>query len=270
MSEKWVFLNDSFRKEKEAFIPIGDRGFLFGDGLFTTIRVNHGQPEFVERHLKRLQRHAESLDFNLDCLQVDFITELINLNQAQEGIWRLKIIVTVVENEEKRELGILLATLEPAQDFSFHSCILTLFPHPIERPLGNMKSLAYLDHLHVRNYAKRLGYTDAIKQTREGVLMETGCSNLFWIDKGKCLVPDPTLPYLKGVFLESLLPYFSWPVEHLRVSINELPPTAHLYICNALSHIRPVVCIDQRSFLRCEETEHQLRKAIVQSLQGND
>src|SRR5262245_40032202 len=108
MSEKWIWLNGEFCLEKDAFIPVTDRGFLFGEGIFTTIRVHDGKCELFHLHLQRLQRQAEVLDFDWNSLNFESIAELIERNQAWKGVWRLKIIVTVREEEEKRKTGHVL------------------------------------------------------------------------------------------------------------------------------------------------------------------
>jgi len=49
-----VFLNGNFLPEAEAVVPLNDRGFLLGDGLFETTRVAHGRPFRLAQHLERL------------------------------------------------------------------------------------------------------------------------------------------------------------------------------------------------------------------------
>lgn len=265
MNEKWVFLNGNFCFEKEAVIPITDRGFLFGEGIFTSIRIHQGQCELFKSHLQRLQQQAEVLNFDWNPTNWDWIVELIQRNDAGQGIWCLKILAT----KEERTFGNVLATLNPYEG-TFGPCTLSLFPYPLESPLAHVKSLSYLDHLYVRSYAQRLGHVDAITQTRDGILLETGCSNFFWIDQGKCWIPDPQLPYLKGVFLQAILSHLSLPIQAIRATIDEVPTSASIYICNALTHIRPVLSIDQRSFKRNPDWEGLLQKATAQALQGNE
>jgi 4-amino-4-deoxychorismate lyase len=270
VSEKWIWLNGKFCLEKEALIPVTDHGFLFGEGIFTTMRVQEGKCEFFPRHLQRLQRQAEALDLNWHSLSFKSISELIERNQAWKGIWRLKMIATVSEKEGKREVGNLLAMMQPAQDLTFAPCTLCLFPYPIESPLAHIKSLSYLDHLYVREYAKRRGFTDAITQMGNGVLLETGCSNLFWIDQEVCWIPDLQLPYLKGIFLQSILPHLTMPIHFIKATCAQMPPSASVYICNALTHIRPVLSIDDVSFPRNLQKEEQLQQATARALQGNE
>ena len=56
-----VFLNGQFLPEAQAVVPVNDRGFLLGDGLFETMRVVHGKPFRCAQHLERLARGADFL-----------------------------------------------------------------------------------------------------------------------------------------------------------------------------------------------------------------
>jgi branched-subunit amino acid aminotransferase/4-amino-4-deoxychorismate lyase len=267
MDERWVFLNGNFSLERLTSISITDRGFLFGEGIFTTIRVEQGRCELFLEHMERLHRQAEILNFYLPPLELAWVQELIQHNQAWENIWRLKIIVTVAQGIAMRTVGNLLATLHPYEDNRFKSSTLCLFPHPLERPLAHVKSLSYLDHLYIRDYAHQLGYDDAITRTSEGILLETGSSNLFWIDQEGCWIPDMQLPYLKGVFLKALLPHVRLPIHFVRATIDQISADASIYICNAMTHIRPVLSINDKIFPRNQQREILLQKATEKAIQ---
>jgi 4-amino-4-deoxychorismate lyase len=266
MAEKWVFLNGDFILESLASIPVNDRGFLFGDGMFTTIRVHQGKCELFNRHMQRLQQQAEILNFDLSSLKFDWIPELIQRNEAWEGTWRLKIMVTVKQERTIRTVGNALATLAPYQSKASESCTLCLFPYPFERPLAHLKSLSHLDYLYVRTYANQRGYDDAITKTRDGILLETSCSNLFWIDQGRCCIPDQELPYLKGIFLQALLPHLPLPLHFVKATFDQVSATAHMYTCNALTHVRSVSLIDRYSFPRNQQWDHVLQRAAIEAL----
>lgn len=270
MHENWMILNGNFCQEKDAFIPVTDRGFLFGEGIFTTIRVAKGKCEFFQEHLQRLQEHAEVLHLTWKPLKIKFIEELIERNQAFSDLWRLKIMITADEKEGKREVGQVIVMMQKSEDLSFLPCTLSFFPYPIENPLAHIKSLSYLDHLYVREYARKSGHDDAITQTGQGFLLETGCSNLFWIAEDTCWIPDKALPYLKGIFLRSILPHLALPIEWTFATIDEIPSNASVYICNSVTHIRPVLSIDNRCFPRNRPVEDLLQQATVQALQGNN
>lgn len=269
MDERWVFLNGDFYLEREAKIPVTDRGFLYGDGIFTTIRVDQGRCELFNGHLQRLQRQAEILNFSFPPLEKEWIHELIERNKASKGTWRLKIILTVKEEGNVRVVDTVLATLHHYQPSLSESCRLSLFPHPFEGALSHLKSLSYLDNLYVRNYAIQKGYDDAIKCTSGGILLETGCSNFFWIDRGECWIPDPQLPYINGVFLQALLTHLSMPIHFVNTTIHQIPPNANFYVCNALMHVRPVVSIDHVQFKRNPDWEKVLQNGIARALKAD-
>lgn len=261
----WVFLNGTFCKEKKAVISVTDRGFLFGDGMFTTIRVSEGKCELFDAHLKRLKMQAEALQFEWDAFQEEWAAELIRLNEAWKGTWRLKIIVTVKEEDAKtRKTGTVLATLHPYIEKGEKVCTLALFPYPIEMPFARVKSLSYLDHLQVRNFGLTRGYDDAVTTTKEGCILETGCSNLFWVDHGICFIPDKTLPYIQGVFLQALIPHIPFPVQYVKVTLDQIQETASVYMCNALTHVCPVVAIEKRVFPRTLDLEREFANTIYQ------
>ena len=60
-----VFLNGQFVPEDQALVSIFDRSFLYGDGLYETIRVHAGKPFRWQQHVERLQRGAEILRLRL-------------------------------------------------------------------------------------------------------------------------------------------------------------------------------------------------------------
>lgn len=266
MNEPWVFLNGNLIPERLATIPVSDRGFVFGDGIFTTMRIHQGKCELYNAHLQRLHYQAAALNFALPPLQPHWIQELIQCNQAGEGTWRLKVIVTVKQEGMIRTAGNMLMTLHPYQAPLLKYATLCLFPHSIVSPLSHIKSLSYLDHLYIRNYAQQQGYEDAITKTSEAFLLETAYSNLFWIHQETCWVPDLQLPYLKGVFLQALLSHLSLPIHFVKATINQIPANARIYTCNALTHVRAVKTIEHQDFPLSESEENLLQVATAQAL----
>ena len=224
--------------EKEALIPATDRGFLFGEGVFTTIRVNNGQCEFLKEHLVRLFSQATSLKIPLPIFKEESIKELIDHHSAHQGIWRLKIILTA---------SVLRMSIEPYIP-SMKPVRLIAYPEPFYNPFGHLKTLSYLGPLMVRRYAEEHGYDDGIMTTPEGIVLEASSANLFWIHQKSCWIPERTLPYLKGIYLESILSSLLIPIKEVRMKLEEIPDEARVYYCNSLTHCRPVSAINHRLF----------------------
>src|SRR5437773_1691656 len=89
-----VLLNGQFVPEQEAMISVLDRGFLYGDGLFETLRVFNGKPFRWQQHLERLQRGADFLKISLPFAPEelsDFVEQLIAKNQMPSSLLRITL-----------------------------------------------------------------------------------------------------------------------------------------------------------------------------------
>jgi len=61
----WIYLNDRFVKEEEAVVSVFDHGFLYGDGVYETIR-SYGNRIFMrDLHLARLRRSADAIGLTI-------------------------------------------------------------------------------------------------------------------------------------------------------------------------------------------------------------
>jgi len=89
-----VFLNGQFVPEAQALISVNDRGFLYGDGLFETLRVCGGRPFRLAQHLERMTRGADYLKIQMpvhaDGLQ-QFAGQLIEQNKMPEAVLRVTL-----------------------------------------------------------------------------------------------------------------------------------------------------------------------------------
>src|SRR5688572_3558291 len=89
-----VFLNGQFLTDGQAVVSVGDRGFMYGDGLFETMRVFNGKPFRMAQHLERMVRGADFLKikppFTPKELQ-QFAEQLIEKNQMPDSVLRVTL-----------------------------------------------------------------------------------------------------------------------------------------------------------------------------------
>lgn len=263
MTSTIVYLNGEFLPEGDAFVPVTDRGFLFGDGVFTTIKVRNGKPEFLDLHLQKLEHDCRLLGIVPQGISAEVIQKLIVKNGAETGVWRLKIMLTGGSGpglDLSERSGQLLMTLKPYVVKS-SPCRLTIYPYPYSNPFGTIKSLAYLDRLRIGDYAVKHGFDDALVCDQDGVVLETSIANIFWKVGNEVFYPDSSLPLYHGVTLQVLLKAIekigvkSMPVK---AKLEEIPRSSQIYICNSLKGVVPVVAIDGREYKRDLEFETAL------------
>lgn len=251
-----VYLNGKFLPEDQAVIPVSDRGFLFGDGIFTTIKVSDGHPEFLGLHLIKFVQDCEKIGIIPRQISENDIAKLIEINEAQKGTWRLKIAMTgglsPGINLAKREAGQFLMTVKP---YAGHvsTCKLVSYPHPISYPMGKFKSLSYLDRLSLADYAQKQGYDDVLVYDHVGMILESSVANIFWRIGKDLYFPDSALPFYQGVTLQIILAAAEnagMKGHSVRAKLNDISDEAHVYLCNSLKWCTPIVAIDEKHYTR--------------------
>lgn len=260
-----VYLDGAFLPEAEAKIPVHNRGFLFGDGVYATIQVHDGKPLFLETHLQRLIKQAKHFGLQPPHIKEDEIYELIEKNGAQEGIWKLKVIVVGGEEPEmrlpQRQAGHLLFLLHPFSLPPYEPLQIASFPTPVVTAHTSFKSLAHLSRYFVMEHGLSIGCHDAFTMTEGRTLLECAFGNLFWIAEGKLFTPDPSLPLHFGVTISQVVEMaqeMGLGVTFMKISLEEIPEKAFLYRCNTMSGIRPVKKIGLRLFERSLSLEEEL------------
>lgn len=247
-----VFLDGNYLPEEKASIPVSDRGFLFGDGLFTTLLVKAGKVHLFHPHLEGLQQQCHALKITPPQITELMVERLIAENNATEGTWRLKIVLTGGNNPElmlpQRACGHLLMTLKPYTPPTA-PLKLAIFPHSCATSQAHLKSLSFLERLVIMDYAHQNRCDDAITMTQDKILLETAFGNIFWIYNKVLYTPEPTLPLYFGMTLTHYIENSSLPVCYGRWRLEEIPDGALVFRTNSLSLVQPIVQIGKRNFL---------------------
>jgi len=90
----WVYLNDQFVLKEHARVSVCDHGFLYGDGVYETLRVYQGRIFLLERHLARLRRSCELIGLELSIKDEEWLSifkELLVRNRLQNAGLRVTI-----------------------------------------------------------------------------------------------------------------------------------------------------------------------------------
>jgi 4-amino-4-deoxychorismate lyase len=247
-----VYFEGAFMPQEEARVPVTDRGFLFGDGAYATIRVENGEPQHLEVHLERLEEQCRS--FGLEMPPVGSIQELIRLNQAEEGVWRLKVIVTGGDDPAPylpNRQGRLLLTLERYEPPASTPLRLGVFPYPFHLCHASFKSLAHLNRYYVMEEARRQGLDDCVTVTEGGIVLEAAFGNLCWIVDRTIYTPSRDLPLYFGVTLTQFIEEKigeGYVAQEVEIPLEELPEEARYFRTNTMGGVRPIAEIGGRSF----------------------
>ena len=236
-----AFLNGQFVPEGQAVVSVFDRSFLYGDGLFETMRVCHGKPFRWRQHLERLQRGAEFLKLRLPLTPIEltsFAAQLIAQNQMFDGLLRLSLsrgvgprgysprganepflVMTCFPSPDVTEQTVGRATV--AGDgfplpFGRSECqrershekmprwklITSSFRVPAGEKLSTFKTCNKLPQIMARAEAESAGADEALLLNTNGEVAEAASSNLFWVANDEVCTTPLASGVLAGVTRE--------------------------------------------------------------------
>jgi branched-chain amino acid aminotransferase len=212
MDQEIVFFNGKFLDIDKANISILDRGFMYGDGLFETMRSYNGHVFMLDLHLNRFFKSSREIFLDLPYNQeqlTKIICEVIKKNKFSEAIIKL----TATRGVSKPGLGLdthssptLLVNarqLKPLpKDFYENGVKISLHPSSAIKLSGlstQIKSCNYLSHIIIKKLADDQGAFEGIMLNEQGHVCAGTTSNIFIVKKEVLLTPPISEYVLAGV-----------------------------------------------------------------------
>jgi branched-chain amino acid aminotransferase len=213
-----VYLNGAIIDDSDALIPAGDRGVLFGDGIFETMRAYGGRLFRMERHLERMRAGCREL-------RISRVPADAEIAQAASELYRLNVVsgdayvrVTLTGGLFDGNRGLersgdpnVFIMVKPFEGYprEFYESGMRVIVSAIRTnegsPLSRIKSANYLDNLMARQEAKDRGADDAVMLNTSGFLAEGTSSNIFLVQHGKVATPGVECGLLPGITREAVL-----------------------------------------------------------------
>lgn len=251
-----IWVNGEARDTVEA----RDRAVQFGDGCFTTARVQQGGVQRLAAHLQRLQLGCERLMINgIDwlALEAEMIRAASNCN---EGV--LKVIITRGGGGRgysaqgcQNPTRILSLSAYPARYHQLRQRGARLALSSVQ--LGKNPRLAGIKHLNrleqvlIRTELEQTGADEALVLDSDGMLVECCAANLFWRVGKQVFTPDLSASGVKGIQRQQvmqLVAHLGYTLSEVRAGIDVLAAAEEVLITNALMPVLPVYQVEQWRF----------------------
>ncbi|WP_367027218.1 aminodeoxychorismate lyase [Methylococcus sp. ANG] len=246
-------------------VDVRDRGFQYGDGVFTTLRVSGGKAMLWSRHLGRLADACSRLGIRYpgdEALAADL--RLLG-SEAAEGV--IKIQITrgiggrgyrpVADGEPTR-----VVSLHPAPEFPRAYYRSGVSVTRCRTPLGINTALAGIKHTNrLEQVLGRGEWTDEFQEglmcDTEGFLVEGTMSNVFLVKAGRLETPLIDRCGVNGVMRRLVLEIArsqGVEVRERRVRLEELASADEVFLTNCVIGIWPVARLADRSYAVGEVT----------------
>ena len=249
-----VFLNGEFVPAERATVSVLDRGFLYGDGLFETMRVHRGQPFCWEAHLERFERGAAFLKIRLPFTREQLLAaalKLIATNQLQDAVLRLMLsrgpgARGYSPRGANAPTTVMLLQPLPVPPDSVRLLTATLRVAAGD-PFAPYKIANRLLHIMARAEAEERGADEALLLNTNGHVAEAASGNIFWIERGVVCTPPDDAGALHGItrgVVRELCGELGLPIESREVTANQLQKAEGAFVTGSVSGIVAVASLD--------------------------
>jgi branched-chain amino acid aminotransferase len=258
-----VYVNGTIRPAHEAVVPVYDHGFLYGEGVYETLRTYSKVPFLYDRHMRRLRASAERIHLDVPFADAE-IAEWIDRTVAAAGDMHeayIRILLTrgVGElNYDPRSTPapttvIIVKPLEepPARVFNegINICLVPILRnHPGSvNPLIKANNL--LNNALAMQEANRRGGEEGLMCNYRGELSECSQANFFMIRDGVALTPKSEAGLLEGItraFLFEVGKDAGIEVREAILTPADLDSADEAFITSTTRELSPVTKIDGR------------------------
>jgi D-alanine transaminase len=250
-----VFLNGRFLPIEEAHVPVLDRGFIFGDGVYELVPVYSRVPFRLDEHLDRLERS---------------LAEVKIRNPHSRPQWR-DVIYRLVDAQPFEDQGVYFQVTRGAakRDHAFPKAgdpTVFMMANPLVTPPGELvekgaaavsaqdnrwlrcdiKSISLIGNVLLRQVSAEAGAAETIL-FRDGKLTEASASNVFAVKAGVILTPPKSNLILPGITYDvvtELAKANGLPLEFREVEESEVRRADELWVTSSSKEVLAIVSLD--------------------------
>lgn len=258
MSEPTVYLNGEYLPLSQARVPVHDRGFIFGDGVYEVVPVYGGRLFRWPEHLARLERSLGRLRIT-NPLSAEawlaLVRELVRRHPWPDQF----VYLHVTRGVSRRDHGF---PKEPVAPTVFAQTSELKLPDPALRASGvslislpderwghcDIKSISLLGNVLARQAAVDAGAFECV-QFRDGFMTEGSSSN-FWVVRDGCVYGAPldhrVLAGIRVGLIEELCAELEIPFHLQPILREQVHEADELLLSSATKEILPATRLDDR------------------------
>jgi len=255
-----IYLNGQLISRSKAKLSSFDHGFLYGYGLFETMRAYNGHIFRLDSHVTRLRCSAESIGLTHSILTTDegkqsletACVATLEANKLKDA--RLRLTVSAGEGDMTPDPGtcpsptvlITAQHLIPLPHEKYESgfkATLSSLRRNSQSPLSRLKSTCYMENILARMAARAAGCDEAILLNEQGYLAEGSTTNIFLASNGELTTPSLESGVLPGITREAVLEIAraaNIKTMERQVELKELIEAEEAFVTNSILELMPL------------------------------
>jgi branched-chain amino acid aminotransferase len=253
----WIYLNDRFVTEDQALVSVFDHGFLYGDGVYETIR-SYGDKIFMrDQHLARLRRSADAIGLTVP--ERDW-PSLLHECMARNDVGndRTDAYIRITISRGTGDIGldpalcpsptlvIIAKALKSPPDERYRTGV-SLVVANTRRNLPSaldpqIKATNFLNNIQAKREAIAMGAFDSVLLNWLGYLTECTVSNLFFVRASRLCTPAISCGILDGItrgVILTLARELNLPVDEGQFDVEALRAADECFLSNTTMEVMP-------------------------------
>jgi D-alanine transaminase len=242
---------------EEARVPVLDRGFIFGDGVYEVIPVYSRKPFRLKEHLKRLQTSLDGIRLNnphSDAQWVELLAQLVTQNQGEDQYIYLHITRGVAKRDHafpkqaQPTVFIMSTPLQTTPPELLKTGVAAITAQDNRWLRCDIKTISLLPNVLLRQMAVDGGAGETVL-LRDGFLTEGAASNIFVVKNGVVLAPPKNHLILPGITYDVVLELaaaHSIPHQVRAVSESEVRTAQELWMTSSGKEVLAITTLDNQ------------------------
>ncbi|MBI4124432.1 MAG: aminotransferase class IV family protein [Deltaproteobacteria bacterium] len=248
------WINGKLVDESKAVLSIFDRSYLYGEGIFETLRCYGGKPAFLDRHYQRLRQNSRRLQIPLTLSEKDLrfaIGRLLKKNKMKEAVVRATVSLQGatfgVEIPKDPKVNLTLFCRPAALDPRLFEAGVKVFcsQNLINDSPGvaDIKATSYLTKMLARAEAAKAGAYETLLKNAKGNWAEGSRTNLFVVLDRTVITPPLSEGILNGITRQVVLEILKEKkMAHREAPITDLMlnNAEEIFLTGSTSEVMPV------------------------------
>ena len=261
----YVCVNGRISSDRDAVISVFDHGFLYGEGIYETMRTYHGRPFLYDRHMRRLRNSARMIVLDIPFSDAELATQIrdtmaaANLGGAEAYI---RVLVTrgigeLTYDPKATPAPSLVIIVKPqidppaeAYENGVRVVMVDIVRNHPQTVNPMIKSNNLLNSALAAQEAIRKGGFEGVMRNYRGELSECTTANLFIVKNGAALTPSLESGLLPGITREFLFEIGKEVGVDVREQVlrdNDLFAADEAFLTSTTREALPIVKVDDRT-----------------------
>ena len=249
-----IYINGKMILEADAKISVFDRGYLYGEGVFETMRAYNGRPAFCDMHYHRMKSNCEKLKIDLPADEYAFehaVVKAINANKLKDAYIRVMVspvgMSIGLARPSKLTTNFVIITRQfeerPRETYEKGAKVIVVSTFADDPDIAEIKSTNYLTKMLARIEVTEAKADEGLFRNRSGLILEGTSTNLFVVKDGILFTPplsDGCLPGITRWVVMGIAENLKIPCREASLTLSDLKKVDEIFLTGSTTEILPV------------------------------